>query len=295
MSLKIRKVSYALGAEVSGVDISKPLSDEAFAEIHEAFLEHSVLLFRGQPITRAQYVAFSSRFGKLRRKQPGNLPDYPEIKALVNKPKLDGKPADPNFNGSDWHSDMSYLPNPIIITMLKAVEIPETGGDTQFANLYLAYETLSETMKKTIADLEGVHMEQESELDHSSLEKLEAMRRAKTSAHPLVRVHPETGRKSLFVGDKTRLIAGMTAEESEALLAFLRNHARRPQFVYRHQWQKDDLIVWDQRCTNHNALGDYDRQNQLRFLEKTTLRGPVTGRLYEDPTSTRNMTTTFMI
>jgi taurine dioxygenase len=277
------------------VDITKPLTDEAFGEIHRAFLQHCLLLFRGQPLTRAQYVAFSSRFGKLRKKQPGNLPDYPEIKALVNKPKLDGSAADPNFNGSDWHSDMSYSPNPIIITMLKAVEIPDVDGDTQFANLYLAYETLSETMKKTIEPLEGVHIEQETELDHSSVEKLEAMRRAKTSAHRLVRVHPETGRKSLYVGDKTRLIAGMTAEESEGLLGFLRNHIRRPQFVYRHQWQKDDLIVWDQRCTNHNAIGDFNRRDQLRFLEKTTLRGPATGRPYEDPTRTRNMTTTFTV
>lgn len=221
MGIKIRKLSHALGAEVSGVDITKPLTEEAFREIHQAFLQHCLLLFRGQPLTRAQYVAFSSRFGKLRKKQPGNLPDYQH--------------------------------------------------------------------------LEGVHIEQETELDHSSVEKLEAMRRAKTSAHRLVRAHPETGRKSLYVGDKTRLIAGMTAEESEGLLGFLRNHVRRPQFLYRHQWQKDDLIVWDQRCTNHNAIGDFDRRDQLRFLEKTTLRGPATGRPYDDPTRTRNMTTTFTI
>jgi len=293
--MKIRRLSYALGAEVLGVDISTPLTDATFGEIHRAFLDHSLLLFRGQTITRAQYVAFSRRFGQLRDDQPGNLPDYPEIKALVSKPKPDGAPADPNFNGSDWHSDMSYSPNPIIITMLKAVDIPEVGGDTQWANLYLAYDTLSETMKRTIAPLEGVHMEQETELDHSSLEALAAMRRAKTSAHPLARVHPETGRTCLYVGDKTRLIAGMTGEESESLLAFLRNHVRRPQFTYRHQWQKDDLIVWDQRCTNHNAIGDYNRRGELRFLEKTTLRGPVTGRRYEDPTGTRNTTTTFTL
>lgn len=295
MGVQICKLTYALGAEVSGVDITQPLTDDAFGEIHEAFLKHCMLLFRAPTMTRSQYVAFSSRFGKLRKKQPGNLPDYPEIKALISRPKLDSSPADPNFNGSDWHSDMSYLPNPIIITLLRAIELPDTGGDTQFANLYLAYETLSETMKKTIAALEGVHMEQETELDHSSPERLEAMRRAKTSAHPLVRVHPETGRKSLFVSDKTRLIAGMTPEESEAVLGYLRSHIRRPQFIYRHRWQKHDLLVWDQRCTNHNALGDYDRRNQLRFLEKTTIRGPVTGRLYEDTMNTRNLTTTFSI
>jgi taurine dioxygenase len=294
MTLKIRRVAYSMGAEVSGIDITRPLPDETFREIYQAMLDHCLLLFRGQPLTHPQYVAFSSRFGKLRKKQVGRLADYPEIKALISRPKTDGSPAAPNFNGSDWHADMTYLPTPIIITMLRAVELPEVGGDTQFANLYLAYETLSEKMRTMLEGLEGVHMEQESELDHSSPERLEASRRAKTAAHPLVRTHPETGRKALFIGDKVRLIAGMTPEESEPLLEFLRNHAQRPQFVYRHQWQKNDLVVWDQRSTNHNAIGDYDRKNELRHLEKTTLRGTApTGYTYNDTTQTRNLTRTF--
>jgi len=294
MTLKIRKIAYSMGAEVSGIDITQPVDDASFRQIYQAMLDHCLLLFRGQALTHPQYVAFSSRFGKLRKKQVGNLPDYPEIKALISKPRTDGKPPPANFNGSDWHADMTYLPNPIIITMLRAAELPEVGGDTQFANLYLAYETLSEKMRSLLEGLEAVHMEQESELDHSSPERLEASRRAKTSAHPLVRAHPDTGRKSLFIGDKVRLIAGMTPEESEPLLEFLRLHARRPQFVYRHVWQKDDLVVWDQRSTNHNAVGDYDRAHELRHLEKTTLRGATpTGYQYNDTTQTRNMTRAF--
>ena len=228
--MKIRRLSYALGAEVSGVDIGKPLTDAAFGEIHRAFLDHCLLLFRGQPITRAQYVAFSKRFGQLRDDQPGNLPEYPEIKALVSKPKPNGAPADPNFNGSDWHSDMSYSPNPIIITMLKAVDIPEVGGDTQWANLYLAYDTLSETMKRTIAPLEGVHMEQETELDHSSLEALAAMRRAKTSAHPLARVHPETQLLDRFSALELRLadIESGVRHNSDMLRVLLKNSVNQP-------------------------------------------------------------------
>ncbi|MSQ73695.1 MAG: hypothetical protein EXR27_20830 [Betaproteobacteria bacterium] len=143
-------------------------------------------------------------------------------------------------------------------------------------------------MKKLIDGLECVHMQEEKDLDHSTPERLEASRRAKTAAHLLVKVHPETGRKSLYVGDKAMLFVGMTPEESRPLIDFLRNHARRQQFVYRHQWQKDDLVVWDQRCMNHNALGNYDRRSQSRRLEKTAVSGPPTGYLYTDTTQTRN-------
>ena len=137
MAMKLRKLSYAMGTEVTGVDLSRPLDDATFRQIYQALLEHCVLLFRGAAITRAQYVAFGKRFGKLRDDQIGNLPDYPEIKALIARPQPAG-PLQANFNGSDWHADMSYKPTPIIITMLKAMQLPEVGGDTQFANLYLA-------------------------------------------------------------------------------------------------------------------------------------------------------------
>ena len=153
---------------------------------------------------------------------------------------------------------------------------PEVGGDTQLVNLHLAYDTLSPGMKKMLEGVEGVHMEQESELDHSSPERLAAHRKAKTTAHRIIGVHPETGRKLLYIGDKVRLFAGMTVEESEPLLNYLRLHARRAQFVCRHVPQKDDIVVWDQRSTAHNALGDYDRRNELRHLDKITLLAPCT-------------------
>ena len=294
MAMKLRRISYAMGAEVTGIDITKPLSDEDFAAVRKALVEHCILLFRGMPLTRPQYVTFGTRFGPVRMDQPGNLPEHPEIKALIAKPQKAG-PLLSNFNGSDWHSDMSYTPTPIIITMLRAMQLPEVGGDTQFANLHLAYDTLSPGMKKMLDGIEAVHMEQETELDHSSPEKLEASRKAKTTAHRLIATHPETGRKLLFIGDKVRLLAGMTLEESEPLLNYLRMHTQRPQFVYRHVWQKDDIVVWDQRSTNHNAVGDYDRRNELRHMDKITLRGAApTGRPYEDPTGARNRTETFV-
>ena len=291
--MKIRKVSYALGAEITEVDISKPLDDKTFSEIHKAFIDYSLLLFRGQALTKEQYVAFSRRFGELSKKQSRAMADYPELTNVISKPHPDGT-IEEDYNGSDWHSDISYRVSPTIITLLRGVEIPDVGGDTQFANMYLAYETLSDGMKKLVDGLEGVHKQQEKDLDHSSPERLEAERRDKTAAHPLVKAHPESGRKSLYVGDKTMLIAGMTPQESRPILDYLCAHSRRPQFVYVHQWKKGDIVLWDQRCLNHNAMGNFDRRHQYRHLEKTTVLGPPTGRPYDDPTNTRNMTRAFV-
>ena len=149
--------------------------------------------------------------------------------------------------------------------------------------------------EKLLDGLEGVHIQEEIMLDHSTPEHLAESRRSMTVAHPLVRVHPETGRKSLYVGDKVRIIKGMTPEESKPLIHFLCLHARRPQFIYRHQWQKDDMVMWDNRCTNHNALGDYDRKNQLRHMEKIAVIGTQSGYLYDDPTQQRNQAPSFSV
>ena len=155
---------------------------------------------------------------------------------------------------------------------MRAVEVPDVGGDTMFANMYLAYDTLSERMKKLIAGLHGVHLPGTAQ----------SRRTIPPIAQPLVRVHPETGRKALYVGEKVSLLVGMTAEESRPLLQFLCRHAARPQFVYRHQWCKDDLLMWDNRCTNHIALGDFDR-TQLRHMERATVNGTPSGYVYEGP------------
>ncbi len=289
MALTIRKLSYALGAEISGVDFAKSTTDEVFAEIRHAFLEHCVLLIRGQRFTRDEFVAFSRHFGKLKDKQSRPAPGYPEIQTLASKPQKHGQPADLSYNGNDWHSDISYTVAPTIISILKAIELPAVGGDTQFANMYLAYETLSDGMKKLLDGLYAVHMQEEKDLDHSSPERLEEDRRKKTAAHPLVKTHPDTGRKSLYIGDKTMLVEGMTRDESRPILDFLRAHCSRPQFIYRHRWQKDDLLIWDQRCTNHIALGDFDRMHELRAMEKTTVPGPVVGHHYVDNSGVRNI------
>lgn len=285
MRLQIRRLSYTLGAEIIGIDIRQPLDDQSVSEIHAAFLEHCILLFRGQPLTREQHIAFSRRFGRLEEiadyRVKVRIPEYPEISLVTNQPRP-GKSTKP-YAGDRWHSDLSNTCVPAMASLLRGVEVPEIGGDTMFANMYLAYETLSDGMKKLIEGLECIHSGPEGKIDHSTPERAAETRRLNTVAQPLVRRHPETGRKALYVGEqKVKQIVGMTIEESKPLIQFLCQHAGRPQFVYRHQWRKDDLIMWDNRCTNHIAVNDYDK-TQIRHMERTTVMGTPSGYVYEGP------------
>jgi taurine dioxygenase len=285
MSLQISRLSHALGAEVTGVDVGS-LDDATFSRIHQAFLEHHVLVFRGRRISREAHVAFSRRFGNLdlnastvpERKPPG----FPELLMVVSRPKPNGEAATGRFSGQEWHTDHSHRPAAAAASLLRAVEIPPLGGDTMFCNMYRAYESLSDGMKKMIEGLDGVHMESVM-LDYSTPERYaESRRRNPSTAHPVVRVHPETGRKALYVNEQVKIIVGLSADESRPLIQFLTQHAVRPQNVYRHHWQQDDLVMWDNRCLLHIALGDYDR-TQVRHMERTTVNGEVSGYAYDGP------------
>jgi taurine dioxygenase len=294
MTLKVRKLSYALGAEINGVDLSRPIGEVEAGAMREAFLEHGLLLIRGQSITREQHLAFARVFGEADQNKlikRNEVPGFSEISFVVSKPRPSGEPdagyADGQFPGQDWHSDKSYVTVPAKATILRAVELPSVGGDTMFANGCLAYETLSDGMKKLLVGLEGVHDREGYKsvlLDQSTPDKAAQAKRITRTAQPLVRVHPETGRKALYLGETlVRQIVGMTAAESGPLLDYLKQHMTRPQYVYRHVWQKDDVLMWDNRCTMHVALGDFDRRNQLRHLEKITLVGTPSGYSYEGP------------
>ena len=207
---------------------------------------------------------------------------------MLNKPQKDGKSSRISYAGQYWHSDKSYTRTPSKASLLLGVEVPAVGGDTMFTNCYLTYETLSDGMKKLIEELHGAHIRDENPnvhrpdlLDRSSAERLLETQLLTRTAQPIVRVHPETGRKALFLGAKLiRNIVGMTAEESAPLLQYLHEHATRPQFVYRHAWQNNDVVICDNRCTMHLAVGDYDSNNQVRHLEKTTVAGTPSGYVY---------------
>jgi taurine dioxygenase len=263
MSLRIRRLSYALGAEVRGIDIRASLDDATVQNIRRAFLEHGILLFRGQHLTAGQHVAFSRRFGELLTNDD-NLSsrhsEFPEV--LVVK----SKPGATSYVGEYWHTDRNHECTPPLASILRAVEIPDVGGDTMFANTYLGYDTLTDGMKKLAEGLYGIHV---GGGRHNRLAGTQLVRRA---AQPIVRVHPETGRKALYLTEIVDQLVGMTVEESRPLLEFLCRHTTRPQFVYRHQWQKDDLVMWDNCCVLHNALGDYDH-SLIRHMERTTVMG----------------------
>ena len=282
MSINVRRLGHALGAEVSGIDLRKELTNSEFDTIHQAFLEHQVLLFRGQPIDAAQHAAFSRRFGPLDQNE-GRAPSRQvkgnhEVVFVINKPEA----PTARLNGEDWHSDNSHLPAAAMASLLRCIELPGVGGDTMFCNMYMAYDALSDGMKKMLEPLHGVHMQGSDIIAVQRGEK--SLDQVSTAAHPIVRVHPETGRKSLYINRQVRIIEGMTAEESRVLVDYLTDKATRPQNVYRHVWQQHDLVLWDNRCLLHMALGDFDR-SKIRHMERTTVHAHLTGHRYDGPIS----------
>ncbi|MBC7779674.1 MAG: TauD/TfdA family dioxygenase [Proteobacteria bacterium] len=284
MALAVRPLSYALGAEVLDVDLSRPLTESRFGEIYRAFLDHGILLLRGQKISREQHIEFSRRFGELDRHDSlprDRHPEYPELLMVSNLPQPDGAPSNSRYTGQLWHSDLSFTLMPSLGSLLRGVEVPPVGGDTMFANMYLAYDALSAGMKGLIADLHGVHSPERKNAGMSPEWEKENRLLNPPVAQPVVRVHPETGRKALYIGEKVKAFEGMTDEESVPLIDYLIRHSTRPQFLYRHQWRPDDIVIWDNRCTMHVALGDYD-PTLRRHMERTTVMGTPSGHVASD-------------
>lgn len=278
--MEINRLGGALGAEVVGADLAGPLSNCDFAQIREAFLAHSVLVIRDQRIAPEDLRAFSRRFGEpVRHVIEGfQLEEAPDL-FVVSNVREDGKPKGAIYAGQYWHSDLSYVPEPALGSMLYALEIPSIGGDTMFASMYLAYETLSDTMKALVEGLTAVH--DYAHAYETVFAKLpgrppitdEQLAKVPPVEHPIVRTHPETGRKCLFVNPGfTRRVVGMTEDESKAILGFLFAHATRPEFIYRHHWRGHDLLMWDNRCLMHRAVADYD-MNENRHMYRATIAG----------------------
>jgi len=270
--LDIRPIAGALGAEISGVDLSHSMSDATVEDIRQALLDHLVIFFRDQDITPDQNLAFAKRFGE--------TVDYPLIKGLEGHPeiiavvKLEHEKL--NFGGL-WHTDMAYAEEPPLGTILLARELPVYGGDTIFANMYLAYETLSDAMKKLLEPLKAVNKSnlptavstRKARIDDSAKANPESVL---TATHPVVRTHPETGRQLLYVnGAHTLHFEGMSEEESAPLLGYLFKHQTRPEFTCRFRWQPGSIAFWDNRCTQHNPVNDY--HGQKRIMHRITLAG----------------------
>lgn len=282
MAVTLRRLSYPLGAEVCDIDVTALISESDFGEIYRAFLDHGILLFRNQEISREQHIAFSRRFGELDPHDafPSDRhPDYPELMVVTNDPAPDGTPSISRYTGRRWHTDMSQTLKPALGSLLRCWRVPEVGGDTLFANMTLAYDALSEGMKKLIDGLHAIHYAGSRKLDSTSADQAHAAEQKRISppvAHPVARVHPETGRKAIYLGEKVRRFDGMTEEESRPLIDYLNRHSTRPEFVYRHQWRPHDILIWDNRSTMHQALGDFD-QAQSRYMERTTVYGTPSG------------------
>ncbi len=287
MNVEFRPLSYALGAEVLGADLSRPPTTELIAQIQSAILEHKVLLLRNQVITPAQHVAFTERFGK---QEPYAFdhqrhPEFPVINVVTNARESGFKPEAIN-RGTEWHTDLSFSTHPAELSLLYYLAIPEIGGSTIFANMSLAFERLSQAYQKLIDPLYGVHALFENAYTAQNRANEEETRsliaKHPPIAHRLVLEHPLTGRKALYVAaSKMKEIVGMTQEESASILQYLFRHAERIEFTYRHSWKKGDLLIWDNRAVQHQEVPDCAHR-QLRLHHRTTIIGPRRGVLVPD-------------
>jgi taurine dioxygenase len=265
-----------VGAEISGVDLAR-LDDRAFAQIKQAFLDHLVLFFRDQRLSPEQQVALTRRFGPiLRVPYVAHLPEHPDIIAVLKE----AEERQVSTFGNAWHSDFSFLEEPPAGSLLYALETPPQGGDTLWANMYMAYETLSEGMRGMLDGLKAIHTGKPYGAQGGA--GIRGSRSIKITrgdpeadretAHPVVRKHAESGRKALFVNAiYTTRFAGMTEAESRPLLKFLFEHSTRPEFTCRFHWSDGTLAIWDNRCTLHYAVNDYD--GYRRLLHRTTFAG----------------------
>lgn len=270
--LEIKPIAGALGAEIHGVSLDRDLDAETVAALRQALLDHLVIFFRDQELPPRRFMAFAERFGE--------PVEYPFVRGIDGFPriiqvaKLEHEKM--NFGGI-WHSDTTYLERPPMGTMLVAREVPPVGGDTLFANQYLAYESLSEGMKRLLDGLRGVNSSAKANTTRTREDRIRSdptsrSREDLVAEHPVVRTHPETGRKALYVNiGHTVRFAGMTEEESAPILDYLFEHQTRPEFTCRFGWRVGSLAFWDNRAVQHNPVNDY--HGHRRLMHRITLAG----------------------
>jgi taurine dioxygenase len=277
--IHMRPNPSGFGAEITGLDLARPLPKETLAEVRRAFADHSVVWFPDQPLGHDQLEAFTLQIGPFGHD--------PFVKPLAERPHILEVRREPDEKasvfGGAWHSDWSFQDRPPAATLLHAKIVPPVGGDTLYADGHRAYDALSGVMKRMLGGLRAVHSAGRpygadgfyaNEKAQRSMEILSGPEADKTHSHPLVRTHPVTGRKALFVNPVYTIgVEGMTEAESAALLEFLFQHMTQDAFVHRHRWRADMLTMWDNRCALHNATGGYN--GHRRLMHRTTVAGEV--------------------
>lgn len=272
-SFEIRPLSDVAGAEVTGLDLRRPLGSATRAAVYDAFVRHHVLAFRGQDLTKDEQVAFTEQFGTLERhvarnRGPG---DHPMVH-IVHNLGPDGEPSG-KVASQKWHTDKSFRELPSLATILHARIMPPQGGDTCFANMILAYEALADVEK---AELDGAGVIHSWELSCRKAGRQatpEEIADAPPMTHPLVRTQPESGRKSLFIGEHASHLDDRPFADGRERLAELEAHATQERFIYRHHWRLGDVLMWDNRCLLHRADANFEAAKHKRVLHRTCLRG----------------------
>lgn len=270
--IQVTPLPGALGAEISGVDMAKPLGNQLFQEVHDALLENQVIFFRDQDISPAEHVAFARQFGTLQvHPLVPHLDDHPEVLVLESK-------DDKRNAANAWHSDVTFSEEPPLGSILLARKVPERG-DTMWADMYAAYEALSPAMKRYLEGMTAVHQaggaqfEKTHEKDDGRGGEVKESKQAIAPAeHPIVRTHPETGRKALYVNSIfTQRIRGVPRKESQTILNYLYDHIATPEFTCRFHWERNSVAFWDNRCTQHYAIADYGGAHRL--MHRVTING----------------------
>lgn len=293
--ITVTKVGKHLGAEISGVDLSQPVDDQTFAQIYQAFFDNEVVFFRNQKITPEQQIAFTRRFGVLEQhvRKESRLGSYPEILVISNLLDEQGNAIGSQDAGRFWHSDLSYKSEPSMLSALYAIEVPvkdgKVLGDTSFASTTAAYQALPPELKRRVDGLKNIHSYRAYRAKNLQAQKEEQARGGRVIQEhvltddqlksvpdietPVVRTHPVTGRRGLFVNEAhTSHIPGMDATESEKLLSRLYAHIVQSEFIYTHSWRAGDLLMWDNAAVQHKATFDYDLPLR-RLMYRTTVRG----------------------
>lgn len=272
--IEVSPIAGALGAEIGGVNVADALDDAVIGEIRQALLDHGVIFFRDQTLDRERHKAFTRRFGEI-----FIHPNYNGVSADPEIVDITREPGDKKIVGEDWHTDTTMVKEPPMGAILYGIEVPPYGGDTLFANQYMAYESLSDGLKKTVDGLRAIHTDRMvagpaagMNAQRSTKVREDANWRETVSVHPVVRTHPETGRKLLFVNKSYTVgFEGWTEAESRPLLEYLMEHGSRPEFTCRFRWRNGSIAFWDNRCTKHLAI--HDAGPYRRIMRRTQISG----------------------